>query len=904
MAKLNMIPGRDFNFIFAGSEKLFLRGFKELDTFQLLLSKFEEPVNGGKKFLVTFSGDGKFHKVSFLGKRRYAEELELSAKNKSDELARMNIEKHREQGGFVDDGGFYYDDEYSYGDESQLDTLDDDSDAEASTEDDEESMVYIDNIVSNVDYLSAINRLVAIMNTHQDAIIVLDSDIITGADNPADVNWLIHFFNSVKERKWTEDNRRTTVLILFENDSCLEEFEFRMGGKGRPEFLFANVPELTSMSAGQSLKIMPPNIEDLRNLMFKRLLCYRPDELYRLDAFTTLLNQAVSESNRTGCRTLTQIDNAIRYMIGSGDLSMEHLKRILFLDKIKKKKTWESLKGKSAARIHKEFETIKKSLTANTDEKNHENEIPDPSYYHRTDVSKKQTRLNGLPHFTLMGEPGTGKTTMANIMADEFYQMGAIKSNCPVIVNLGERLSNPDLSWIHNLFDIEGRDRLIFIDEIESAMKSAKGDWGEDSSSSGDSQLASALQMFVTKLLSVTTDGDTNTIVCLAGYTRGVVEFLHLDKGLLSRFPNKFVLEGYDGDVLYSIMKGYLKEYGQSVDPSLDAIMPNMFTDLRAGLTYEDSDGWANARTAETIGEKVHQASPKKNVLEKSDFEKVNLDIGSNTYCLAHYIGRGNENELEELGHIPGTEKLVTQLQRFEKRHSAKLPLPAKRNIALICDIQGSRINNILRILGRFFSKVGVTSRPLIHEFNYSATLSHWSNRPIVLTENQFDMADGSLLVFRSPSDHLKEDTTERGSYAEQTRVIIRKSKEISRRDSKTAMVVIESPQGWMKLRRNLMYFTTLFNECVYAVNDVEGKVSTIIDELNAMNVKFDDSFASSLKEGLGSHTLRDIDEALDDLLMSTEGWDKGGRELTREDAPYFYKSESEPDTDLKGEEQ
>ena len=482
---------------------------------------------------------------------------------------------------------------------------------------------------------------------------------------------------------------------------------------------------------------------------------------------------------------------------------------------------------------------------------------------------------------------------MASIMAREFFEMGILKSDRPVIVNLGERIASPNHSWVHNLFEIEGRDRLVFIDEVESAVKSATGGWGEENAGGGDSHLSSSLQIFVTKLLSVTTDNDCDTIVCLAGYKRGVDRLLRLDSGLSSRFPTTFTLKGYDGSVLKEILKAYLnKNYQQIVDIDAENMLPALIDDLRASLKHEDMEGWANGRTAETIAEKVHSLKPDKTVLTMDDFAEVTIQIGSNEYKLRNYIGLSGGNPLDDLRRIAGTEKIVEYLEKLQKRYESKVKLPTRMNIAILSAGATYDIDRVLMPIARFLARINAITRPSVTHFDYGATLSFYQNRPTMLTEQQFDMAEGSLLVFDQPSRYF--DNIEKNRYTEQTTAIQSRASLISNTDSDTVMVVLETVEGWDEMEDPSRFpdFTSLFTPFEFSVKDRSGAIQILELRLRDMNFELSPEFIAELSADHDIISPDLIDPTVDLLLdnASLKMNEKGDKMvLTADEAHFFF---------------
>jgi hypothetical protein len=406
----------------------------------------------------------------------------------------------------------------------------------------------------------------------------------------------------------------------------------------------------------------------------------------------------------------------------------------------------------------------------------------------------------------------------------------------------------------------------------------------------GSNILSSALQVFVTKLLSVTTDSDADTIVCLAGYKRGVNAFLNLDSGLKSRFPRSYELGGYDGATLLSIMRHYLKSnYQQDVDLGDRDGFIAMLENIRPSLLYEDAEGWANARTAETIAENANTLNRNKSVLTLDDFRGVELKIGSSTYVIGDIIDRGKDDPLETLKSIAGSEGLVAFLETIGNRYTAGVSMPVKRNIALIMDDGLVNTEEVARCVAGYMAKLWVISKPVFREFDYSATRSSLVNRSSVLTAQQFEKAEGCLLVFRNPGSVMRSGQYD--SFREQTREIEARAKEASDPDSGMMMICFDTAENWNRLKEESRNFTQLFTEIKFSVNGAENLSKVVFNSLRRMNVEYTGDFEKALTRGLANGKLVDIDSAVDKYLSEHPGTRKVT--LDGKDASYFLKGGS-----------
>ena len=149
-------------------------------------------------------------------------------------------------------------------------------------------------------------------------------------------------------------------------------------------------------------------------------------------------------------------------------------------------------------------------------------------------------------HLVLMGNPGTGKTTLARLIARLYKELGLLSQGQLVEVDrshlVGAYVGQTEQRVMEAVKRADGG--VLFIDEAYSLKR-------PDSSGSDYGQVA------VDTLVAAMTGGEFagRFVVMLAGYPEEMRHFLNANPGLRSRFPetNHFVLPDYTTEELMQI---------------------------------------------------------------------------------------------------------------------------------------------------------------------------------------------------------------------------------------------------------------------------------------------------------------------------------------------------------------
>ena len=168
--------------------------------------------------------------------------------------------------------------------------------------------------------------------------------------------------------------------------------------------------------------------------------------------------------------------------------------------------------------------------------------------------AKAENRRPDIPlgHYLFLGNPGTGKTTVARLMGKILYSMGALPT--PTVVEVGKanlvgRYQGDTEAITSHVIDT-AMGGILFIDE---AYQLADG-YGRV-----------ALETLVARL-----ENDRGKFVCIAaGYTYEMQAFLAQNSGFESRFPsrNRILFEDYNPGELFDIFMIYARKGGYTLDP-------------------------------------------------------------------------------------------------------------------------------------------------------------------------------------------------------------------------------------------------------------------------------------------------------------------------------------------------
>ena len=347
-------------------------------------------------------------------------------------------------------------------------------------------------------------------------------------------------------------------------------------------------------------------------------------------------------------------------------------------------------------------------------------------------------------HYVFTGNPGTGKTTVARIMADIFKTLGVVARGQLVEADRAKLVagySGQTAIKTNQLVD-QALGGVLFIDEAYTLK-----------SSDGDTFGAEAIDTLLKRLKQL--EDDRGKFICIvAGYTDQMHDFIDTNPGLKSRFTQTIHFDDYTPDELTEIFMHLAEGKSFTVDEDTRAAIHRQFEQL-----YLRRDkNFGNAREARRIfNEAVERQSQRLVKLmsdpgfqEKDMFSLTKEDLPMAQNETARPLDEVL-NELDEFIGMRGVKNSIRRLavQSMFMKQRAAMGAGKVQQMSMnfiLTGNPGTGKTSIARKMGEILQSMDILPTSRVIEASRATLVGKYMGETPKIVNNMCDKAMGGIL--------------------------------------------------------------------------------------------------------------------------------------------------------------
>ena len=368
-------------------------------------------------------------------------------------------------------------------------------------------------------------------------------------------------------------------------------------------------------------------------------------------------------------------------------------------------------------------------------------EISNLAAFLNLQIKRGETNTFQGKHYVFTGNPGTGKTTVARIMADVFKTLGIVSRGQLVEADRAKLVagySGQTAIKTNQLVD-QAMGGVLFIDEAYTLK-----------SNDGDSFGAEAIDTLLKRL-----EDDRGKFICIvAGYTDQMHDFIDTNPGLKSRFTQTIHFDDYTPDELTQIFINLAKGKNFTVDEDTQSAIHREFEQL-----YLRRDkNFGNAREARRIFDAAVERQSQRLVklmsdpgFQEDDMYKLTQD---DLPMAKDETARPLDEVLNELDEFIGMRTVKNSIRRlavqsmFMKQRAAmgagKVQQMAMNFI--LTGNPGTGKTSIARKMGEILQSMEILPTPRVLEASRATLVGKYMGETPKIVNNMCDKAMGGIL--------------------------------------------------------------------------------------------------------------------------------------------------------------